>query len=166
MWKFLTLFLLSQLFIPLTATRAAAQEIPAPVLEISGGSIAFTEATESFLAGAARFYVKPRLSIGPEVTYIFADGHSHVVVTGNVVYDFLRPPRRFTPFVVAGGGIFHSREEFRLLNQVSTHTEAAFTAGGGIRSLLGNRVVVGADVRVGWELHVRLGGTIGVRLGK
>src|SRR5262249_31121281 len=37
-------------------TSLAAQE-PAPVVEISGGSIAFIEATESFVGGAARFYI-------------------------------------------------------------------------------------------------------------
>jgi hypothetical protein len=41
-----------------------------------------------------------------------------------------------------------------------------FTAGGGIRTLLGNRITLGADLRVGWETHVRLGAVIGVKLGK
>ena len=134
-------------------------------MEVSGGVVAFTEATESFIGGAARFYVSPRISLGPEVAYISGDSHQHLVLTGNLTFDFLSQ-RRVTPFVLAGGGIFHTREEFRFINSTSTHTEGAFTAGGGIRALLGNRVTVGTDVRVGWELHVRLSGTIGIRLGR
>jgi len=139
---------------------------PAPVVEISGGSIGFTDATESFVGGAFRFYVLPRVSLGPEVTYIIGDDHSHVIVTGNFVFDFLRSykgqPRRITPFGLLGGGIFQTRNQFPVANFNST--EGAFTAGGGIRTVLGNRVTLGADLRVGWELHVRVGGTIGFKL--
>jgi hypothetical protein len=153
------------LFLSIGGTCLAAQQ-PAPVVEISGGSVAFTEATESFVAGAARFYILPRVSIGPEVTYIIGDDHSHVVATGNFVFDFLGldkgRPRRVTPFGLVGGGIFQTRNQFPFAN--FTSTEGAFTAGGGIRTLLGNRVTLGGDVRVGWELHVRVGGTIGIRL--
>ena len=157
----LNLWLLPLLFL-LPATLSAQQ--PAAV-EVSGGVVAFTEATESFVGGAARFYVSPRISLGPEVAYISADSHHHLMLTGNLTFDFLSQ-RRVTPFVLAGGGIFHTSEEFRFTNSTSTHTEGAFTAGGGIRALLGNRVTVGTDVRVGWELHVRLSGTLGIRLGR
>jgi hypothetical protein len=47
-----------------------------------------------------------------------------------------------------------------------TSTEGAFTAGGGVRTLLGDRIILGGDVRIGWELHIRVGGTIGVRFGQ
>ena len=89
------------------------------------------------------------------------------MVTGNMTFDILRSqpgqPRRLIPFGIAGGGFFQTREEF--ITGDSTSTDGAFTAGGGIRTLLGNRVTIGADLRVGWELHIRLGATIGVRLG-
>ena len=151
-----------------TLSTASAAQLPSPVVEVSGGSIGFTDATESFLGGAVRLYVLPRVSVGPEVTYIFADNHSHLMFTGNVVFDFLRPergqPRRITPFGLVGGGIFQTRNQFLVAN--FTSTEGAFTAGGGIRALLGNRVTLGGDLRIGWELHVRAGATIGIRLGK
>ena len=38
--------------------------------------------------------------------------------------------------------------------------------GGGVRALVGDRVTVGVDARVGWELQLRLNGSIGVRLGR
>jgi len=149
------------------ATPLAAQN-PEPVVEVSGGALAFTEATEPFAGTAARFYVSPRISLGPEITFIFGNNHSHLMLTGNAWFDFLGPrsgqPRRVTPFGVVGGGLFHTREQFSVGNFNST--EGAFTAGGGIRTLLGNRVTLGADLRVGWELHVRAGATIGVRFGK
>jgi len=45
-------------------------------------------------------------------------------------------------------------------------SEGAFTAGGGVRALAGKYVTVGAEARVGWELHLRVNGTIGIQLGK
>jgi hypothetical protein len=39
-----------------------------------------------------------------------------------------------------------------------TSSEGAFTAGGGVRALVGDRVTIGVDMRVGWELHLRLNG--------
>jgi hypothetical protein len=154
------------LFVIAPAPLDAQQSSPA--VEFSAGPIAFTEATETFVAGTGRLYVRPRLSVGPEVTYIFGERHSHLVVTGNVIYDFLRwgpgQPRRWTPFGVAGGGFFQTREELFVGDYTST--EGAFTAGGGVRTLLGDRIILGGDVRIGWELHIRVGGTIGVRFGQ
>src|SRR5262249_9710269 len=119
------------LFLWTGGTSIAAQQ-PAPVVEISGGSIAFTEATESFVAGAARFYILPRVSIGPEFTYIIGDDHSHVMATGNFVFDFLQSekgrPRPVMPFGLLGGGVFQTRNQFPFAN--FTSTEGAFTAGG------------------------------------
>ena len=150
-------------------------QVPKPVVEVSGGAMGFLEATEPFVGGAARFYVLPRVSLGPEITYINGDNHSHVMVTGNFIFDFLSPrggeQRRVTPFGLVGGGIFYTSERFRVFQGLPipadfNSTEAAFTLGGGLRTVLGNRLTLGADVRVGWELHIRLGGTIGVRLGR
>ena len=45
-------------------------------------------------------------------------------------------------------------------------TEGAFTAGGGVRAFASDRVTVGIDARVGWELHLRVNGFVGVRLGR
>ena len=44
--------------------------------------------------------------------------------------------------------------------------EGAFTAGGGARVWVTPRVYVGGEARVGWELHTRLTGTVGVQLGR
>jgi len=150
---------------------AAAQERPDPVAEFAGGALFFPDddvVTEGVLGGAVRFYLRPRISIGPEIAYVSGEGHSHLMLTGNLTFDFLRPaggaPHRVTRFAVAGGGLFRTRESLPG-NASFTSTEGAFTAGGGIRALVGRRVTVGVEARVGWELHVRLNGLIGVRFG-
>ena len=150
---------------------AAAQQRPAPAVEVAAGALLFAgdaTVTEPFIGGAARIYVSPRISVGPEIAYISGERHSHLMLTGNVTFDFLAPiqgrARTVTPFAVIGGGLFRTREEF-FNDEIFTSSEGAFTAGGGVRALAGRRVIVGAEARVGWELHIRLNGFVGVRLG-
>ena len=146
--------------------RAFAQALP-PVLEIAGGALTFPEASESFVGAAARVYLSPRISIGPEIAHVRGDGHTHLIATGNMTFDLVRPRtragRRFTPFVIAGGGLYQTRERFR--DETFTSAEGSFTAGGGIRVRLGPRVFAGAEARVGWEPHLRVNALLGVRLG-
>jgi Outer membrane protein beta-barrel domain len=154
------------------ARSAVAQERPAPVVEFAAGALLFPDdgetVPEGFAGGTARFYLTPRLSVGPEVAFVKGDNHDHFMLTGNVTYDFLGPvggrPAPVTPFVVAGAGLFRTQEGFPIGD--FSHTEGAFTAGGGLRALLGERVTVGAEARLGWELHVRVNGFVGVRLGR
>jgi hypothetical protein len=155
-----------------TPSPAAGQARPAPAAELAAGALLFADdglVTEGFAGGAVRFYVLPRISVGPEVAFIRGENHSHLMFTGNVTFDVLRPvngePRPVTPFAVAGGGLFRTREPFPN-NEVFTSIDGAFTAGGGMRALVGKCVIVGAEVRVGWELHIRLNGMVGVRLGR
>jgi hypothetical protein len=112
--------------------------------------------------------VSPRISLGPQVVYVNGSNHSHLIVTANVTYDVLSPtngrPRRVTPFLVAGGGLFQTRETF--FSGDFTSTEGAFTAGGGMRASAGERVTIGIDTRVGWELHLRVNGFVGLPLGR
>ena len=159
---------LSLLAAPMAAV-AVAQDRPAPAVEFSGGWVGFADdgvVSEGLAGGAVRLYVLPRISVGPEVVYIAGENHSHLIVTGNVTWDILSPvngrPRQVTPFLVAGGGMFQTRESFSTGD--FTSREGAFTAGGGVRSRVGERVVVGVDARVGWELHVRVAGMIGLQL--
>ena len=153
------------------ATPSAAQERPGTAADVAAGALLFPDdgtVTEGFVGGALRYYVSPRISVGPEVAYVRGDRHSHVMLTGNVNVDLLGPingrPRPVTPFAVVGGGLFQTREQFR--SETFTSTEGAFTAGGGVRALVGDRVTIGAEARVGWELHMRLNGTVGIRLGR
>jgi hypothetical protein len=166
-----TLFVPALLLAPLV-NRAAAQERPSPTAEFAVRALLFADdgiVSEGLVGGAGRVYVTPRVSVGPEVSYINGDNHSHFTLTGNVTIDLVHPvrgrPRQVTPFVTVGAGLFQTSELFGG-NETFTSTEGAFTAGGGVRTLIGRRVFVGAEARIGWELHVRLNALVGVRLGR
>jgi hypothetical protein len=159
------------IFAVLAADSVGAQERPGPAVEFNAGWVGFADdgvVNEALLGGAARFYFLPRVSVGPEIAYIEGTHHSHLMLTGNVTWDLLAPingrPRRVSPFLVAGGGLFQTREHFA--TGPYTSGEGAFTAGGGVRTSLGKRVIAGVDARVGWELHLRISGLLGFQLGR
>jgi hypothetical protein len=120
------------------ARPAAAQDRPSPAVEFAGGVLEFPDdsmVTEGFAGGAVRFYILPRISIGPEFAYVRGERHSHQMFTGNVTFDLVRPngpAQPFTPFAVVGGGLFRTRERFP--SEIYTSGEGAFTAGGGFRA--------------------------------
>lgn len=123
----------------------------------------------TLLGAAARHYVSRRVSLGPELQYMVGPGTDRdLVLTGNLVVDVLAPtparPRRTTPYLVVGGGLF--RHSQRLGDLTFSSTEGAFTSGVGVRGWLSPRVFVAADARLGWEPHLRLAGTLGVALGR
>ena len=68
------------------------------------------------------------------------------------------------PFLVAGGGFFQHSD--RSGNFSFTSYEGAFTAGGGVRGWITDRVYAMADVRFGWELHARMNAGVGIRVGE
>jgi len=146
-----------------------AQQRPSPAVDIGAAWIGFADdgiVSEGSSSGAVRWYVSPRIALGPELLYVRGHNHSHLAVTGNLTWDLLPESTRptATPFLVVGAGMFQTREQFSTGD--FTSTEGAFTAGGGVRSRVGNRVSVGVDARIGWELHVRVGGFVGIHLGR
>ena len=159
------------LLAPPITDLAAAQERPGPAAEFAAGWVGFADdgiVSESLVGATTRWYLLPRISLGPAVVYIHGNNHSHLMVTGNVTWDLLAPangrPASITPFFVVGGGVFQTRETF--FSETFTSNEGAFTAGGGVRALVGDRVTVGIDACVGWELHLRLNGSIGLQMGR
>ena len=146
-----------------------AQERPGPAVDLTAAWIGFADdgvVSEPGFGGALRWYVSPRIAIGPELIYIRGDSHSHLALTGNLTWDVLPQAThpKATPFLIAGAGMFQTHEEF--FDDAFTSKEGAFTAGGGIRSQVTDRVGVGVDARVGWELHVRIGGFVAIGLGR
>jgi hypothetical protein len=114
--------------------------------------------------GAARWYLLPRVAVGPELVYMIGPGEDRDrVLTGNVTFDFLAGPRAATPFLVAGGGIFSHTSKFGDLSVTSA--EGSFTAGGGVRIAVGDRLYVAPEFRIGWEPHFRVSVAVGWRLG-
>jgi hypothetical protein len=169
-WRF-AVVRTAAILMALAGDSVVAQERPRPSVEFNAGWLGFADdgvVSEGLLGGAARFYVLPRVSVGPEIAYIDGTRHSHLMLTGNVTWDLLAPtngrPRRVTPFLVAGGGLFQTREHFA--TGPFTSSEGAFTAGGGVRTSVGKRVTAGVDARIGWELHLRVSGLLGVQFAR
>lgn len=160
-----TIAMTTLLLLVLAANRGVAQERPAPTLDLAAGWVGFADdgvVSESLVGAAGRFYLTPRVSIGPELLYLNGSNHSHLVITGNVTWDLPSSSARVVPFVVAGAGLFQTRQDFPIGS--FTSSEGAFTAGGGTRVRVADRVLVGVDARIGWELHVRVNGVVSVRL--
>lgn len=148
----------------------ATSELPAPAFELTAGYASFLDdgpIGHTVFGGALRGHLSPRISIGPEVVYMVGPGDDRdLFLTANLTFDILspRPGRagRVTPFLVAGGGLMRRSDRFGGVGYSST--EGAFTAGGGVRAWLTPRVYVASELRVGWEPHVRVTGTLGVAL--
>jgi len=169
-WAKRALFALVALAAPMSA-MADAQNRPGPSVDLAAGWVGFADdgiVSEGLVGSVARWYVVPRFSVGPEIVFIHGTTHTHLVVTGNLTWDVLGPtnrgPHRVTPFLVAGGGVFQTRE--RLLNRTYTSNEGAFTAGGGVRTIVADRVTLGFEMRAGWEPHIRINGVVGLQLGR
>jgi hypothetical protein len=123
------------------------------------------DATENFplVGSTVRRHVSPRVSIGPELVIMSSSGSLRdriVMLTGNVVFD-AAPDRRISAFAIGGVGMFWAREQLR--DGPYWSNDPAFTAGGGLRANVTESVTVGAEYRIGWELHQRVSGFAGIR---
>jgi len=156
-------------FTPSFVEMSAAQERPRPLIDFSGGWARFPDESlidHGTVGGSARFYLTPRLSVGPELVYMIGPGTDRdLFVTGNVTYEWPmlvsgRSPR-VMPFVVASGGYMRHRPRF---GTFVAHT-TAIVGGGGVRVRITDRVSAGPELRFGLELHLRVGGTVTIRLG-
>ena len=153
------------------ANPAAAQAIrpPASVVVFAGHAGFADEATieHSVFGGTGRIYITPRISVGPEITYMRGpDDDRDWFFLGNLIFDFRRTrsgrPPRVSPFVIGGAGFFTHSD--RVGTGIYTSGEGTFAAGAGARLHLSERVYVVGDLRFGWEWHYRITGGIGVSL--
>lgn len=154
------------------ACPGLAQDRGRPTAESFGGWAGFVDnATKNHwvIGGGGRYYITPRMAVGPEVAYMSGPGSErNLMLTGNMTFDIFVPisaaMRRANPFVVVGGGLFQHRQRFQ--SGEFTSTEGAFTGGGGVRFWLTDRVYVAPELRIGWELHIRSTLAVGIRLGR
>jgi hypothetical protein len=148
----------------LAAGHSSAQERTFAI-EGTGGYVGFADdgiVGHSLIGAAARWYVLPRISIGPETQFMAGKGdHSDLMVTGNVTVDLIerRAGHRAIPYLVVGGGLFQTRNTFR--GDTFTSSEGGFTAGGGVRVFAGDTFYVAPEFRYGWEPHFRLSVSVG-----
>jgi hypothetical protein len=154
----------------IVAAPAAAQERPPASVEFLAGHSGFADdATieHSVVGVAGRVYVTPRISVGPEITYMKGPNTDRDwFFLGNLVWDIRHPragrPPPVSPFLIAGGGF--STHSMRFASGTFTSSEGAFAAGGGTRVHITDRVYAMGDFRFGWELHYRITGGIGVSM--
>jgi hypothetical protein len=156
---------------------AFAQEKPAPIIEVVVGRSGFIDEVWDYfttIGVGARWFVTPRLAIGPEIVYLTGEFDSleasHLSITGNITFDFVPDghDRRVVPYVVAGGGYLRQRT---LVGrgpgtpglQPFISTEGTVSAGLGARVALGSRVFVAPEFRLGWEPETRISVIVGIR---
>ena len=155
-----------------TATSAAAQDAPAgprAAVDVVGGYAGFLDESmigHAVVGATVRYQLTRRISLGPEIVYMVGPGADRdLFVTGNLIVDFLPRPAgaragRVNPYVVVGGGMMRFSNRFG--NQPFSTVEGAWTAGGGARVWVSDRVYAMGEYRVGWEPHHRLLGGVGV----
>ena len=146
--------------------EAWAQDRPIAVEGTVGWAGFVDDATthHAVYGGGARFSLSPRISVGPEVAYMVGpDADRDIFVMGSLWIDLLPPAAGLpiAPYFVVGGGYMGHRDELGRGPYPWNH-EGAFTAGGGARVHVNDRVYVGGDVRIGWELHLRSTAHVGV----
>jgi hypothetical protein len=148
----------------LRAVAVAAQPRPWAVEATIGHAGLVDDATKHYGAAGVglRRYVTPRLSIGPEIVVMWNGElirNRILIATGNMTFDLYQGTRRMTPFVVGGFGVFMGHEDFP--TGPFRSSDPAFTAGGGVRAMFGDRFSLAGEYRVGWELHQRVSATAG-----
>lgn len=157
------------------ATNAGAEtNRPAPACETNIGLATFADedAVEHFQIGAApRFYLSPRVSVGPEFVYMAGPGEDRdIFFTGNVWFDIVEPGamgvKRVTPYLVAGVGVMAHRDFLFNEGVRWFHKEVGFSGGIGARIALNDRWYVAPEARLGSELHARLTAVAGYRFGR
>ena len=146
---------------------AGARRSRGAAIEVTTGANVVVDdgfAYDALVGGGARFYLLPRVSIGPELTYIPSPGGIHdFQAFGTVTFDLLvsnvRRQVRITPFFVLGGGVRRFDDgEF-------VESSGGIAAGVGLRWLATDRVHVAAEFGVRAD-RGRIAVTAGVRLGQ
>ena len=146
--------------------EARAQDHPV-ALEATVGWAGFVDDAriDHAVSGAgARVVLTPRVSVGPEFAWMVGPGGDRdVFVLGLIWIDLLAPAatKPIAPYCVFGAGYMGHGDDLGRGLSYWSH-EGAFNAGGGARMRIGDRVYVGGDVRIGWELHLRATAHVGV----
>jgi hypothetical protein len=151
------------------AASAQTPARPAPSVEASAGYAGFADEGvihHGVIGAAGRVYLSPRLAVGPELVYMVGPGRDRdLILTGNVTFDLRRSrPGIVVPYLLAGAGLFQHSDQFGA--QTFRSREGAFTGGAGARAWVSDRAYVAGEYRVGWELHYRVTGHVGVALGR
>jgi len=125
----------------------------------------------TIIGGALRYYIYRQVSIEPEVLFMWRGQNDRdVVFTPHVVLDLMRSNGRVVPYVIAGIGAEHHRDQITYRdffngNQLVTKKINGFTvsanAGVGAKLFLTDRLFVAPEVRGGHEPSFRASLSVG-----
>ena len=148
-----------------TAGRA---ESPAavPAFTFTGGRADFADdgrIPHGVFGGGVEWVATRHIALGPEVLYMVGPGEDRDLFVLGVARIGIRPlARRVAPFVTAGAGMMtHSN---RYGGQPFSSVEGAFVFGGGVRINATPHVYIAPEFTMGWEPHVRVSVTAGIRI--
>lgn len=154
---------------------AVAQDRPSPIVEaVVGRSSFIDEVWDHFttIGAGARFFVTPRVAIGPEIAYLRGEfertDSSNITVTGNITFDLVHDGSPVVPYLVAGGGFIRQSTLVgsgpgSTTLQTFSSSEGTFSGGAGARIALGSRAFIAPEFRLGWEPTMRVAVMIGFR---
>jgi hypothetical protein len=145
---------------------AQAQPAAAPSLTVGGGWAGFADEglIDHGAFGAGVEWVPTRhLSVGPELLYMVGPGDDRdLFLLGVARIGILPLQSRVAPFVTLGAGMMTNFSRFGA--ESFSSTEGAFIVGGGARFNASPRVFVAPEFTIGWEPHVRVSVSVGIRL--
>ena len=152
----------------LIAAAAEAQHFDRLELKAIIGTSGFVDEVTDYypvVGAAARVSLTRTFAIQPEFTYLRASArHQDYAFQTAAIWQF-QPGGRLQPYLVAAGGVRHSRFRFpgALRERFSSNE---FTGGGGVglRVDVGRRLWLSPEVRLGWEPIVRATVSLGYAL--
>ncbi len=120
---------------------------------------------QSTVGGSVRYYLTRRLAVQPGVMHAvqtspLVGGFEEWTVVLDVAYDFPSFSGRVSPYVIAGGGWFRSRDTF--IN--FTSHEATASGGGGIKYFVTEWLFLAPAARFGIHAYPQITFSVGLLL--
>ena len=144
---------------------ARAQSAAVPALTLVGGWTGFADEgliNHGALGVGAEWLPTSHLSVGPELLYMVGPRDDRDLFVLGVARLGILPLRsRLAPFVTLGGGMMTHYSRFGA--EPFSSTEGAFIVGGGARIKASPRVFIAPEYTIGWEPHMRVSVTVGIR---
>ena len=144
---------------------ARAQSAAVPALTFTGGWTGFADEgliNHAAFGVGAEWVPTAHLSVGPELLYMVGPGSDRdLMLLGVARVGILALRSRVSPFVTAGGGMMRHTDRFG--SDSYSSTEGGLIFGGGVRINPSPRVFIAPEFTMGWEPHMRVSVTVGVR---
>ncbi len=141
----------------------AQDDLTPPKVEVKGtvgGALFGEEIPHGVFGGSVRVYVSRRVSVEPEVLYMYnSPNDQDFLIQPNVAYDLTEPTGRVVPYVIGGVGVLHHQGRFfgfdfttgapRTFDKSATTWSAS--GGAGVKIFVTDRLFVAPEARIGSE---------------